>query len=544
MRLSKKQRIINYAVNNGYNETTLKYLSLLIDISKNGMIDRYITEKHVEIIKNCFGNDATKASEAYILLVKDKIIESKGITLYILAWDDEHLYCLNHNLPKRKYSKSVIREQTSIVDNNTLKDVIEASGYSRSVPEPDTKGNITGEIKIDWNKLIGIKFSREFAGLLTGEPLSSEGKSRLTPEQIIKEEEKRNLSKEERRYLLGLMSQCNSEGKIYDYNQLFSITKMQELFDDGTLAVSTCYDVHKKLIAKGIIEEYTYKNGIYTCLKLIGYEDGYGKGRNYVVIPYAVFQKIFKQLKTKSIKLFFKFIFMLNNGEDKKNPGINKKVYFKVRSTTKDTTQDKVSFNNKLRWLNCRCNSEIEDAVYGNKNNLALQQFFDIENDGRKNGMILIKIKDKYFVAKNTVKRIVRIFDPLERYAKRAKLIREILEKNCSFIYSSEDVRSFVIIFKKECRRVIELLIRTLDIDIKNRRQNGWGEVRSLGAYMHSLYKKYLQGDRVLIQSNIANYFDTHREALEKLSNDECDIEGEPDKYISFYGKEGEVEYI
>lgn len=225
-------------------------------------------------------------------------------------------------------------------------------------------------------------------------------------------------------------------------------------------------------------------------------------------------------------------MFSLNNGEDNgKNLGKGKRIRRKFFSTPYDTQDDLKKCKQIQAWLKRRCNQEISWLLFGQKGN-GLQQFFyiDAESD-KKNGTVYIRIREPYFVTKVLYKN-KPTFDPLERFRRKAEVVKQLLQK-VSFTYNEKDLQDLVMIFRKAPRRVIEALLRTLEIDIRNRQQRRWKSIRSLGGYMHALYKKYLAGDRTLIFSHIEEINEAYREAMESLSEDsrEGEMEDEVDDF-------------
>ncbi len=234
-----------------------------------------------------------------------------------------------------------------------------------------------------------------------------------------------------------------------------------------------------------------------------------------MIIPYAIFRRIFKRLETGSIKLFFDFVFKLNNGEDKKsNPGKDKPVFFTAFTTKYDTIADRKKHNHTFKWLKKRCKSEVLNLLFGGEENLALEQFFIFNKKDLRKGKVQVFIRPEYYVSKAAVGKFEKVYDPLERYKKKAGIIQEFVSTYCTFKYSVDDIRDFVGVLKKESRRVIELLIGTLEVDAKTRRQKNWRGIGSLGAYLRWLHENYKNGDRALV------YGKSTEQALYRLKDD------------------------
>ncbi|WP_010247090.1 hypothetical protein, partial [Acetivibrio cellulolyticus] len=344
----------------------------------------------------------------------------------------------------------------------------------------------------------------------TGIPEGSEPADENCNTKTQKVAEQINIAKEIIRYLCGIMGQTNTNGDIFDYNKRQSIKKIKELFEDGeeTISERTCYDVHAKLKAMGILEEGIHPVRKTPYLRIVGYKEAFEDG--YIVVPFAVFQKAFKTLETGSIKLFFDTLYKLNNGEDpgnKKNPnpGKDKVVQFKAYLTEKDRKDEgrKKKYAVNQLWLKRKSKTEILNFILGkdNSENGGLRHFFDISIN-RETGVVFLKIKDQYFVTKKHSKKLRDYIDPLERYKKKAELIDEIL-KTCAFKYNDKDRRAFVDILHRERKRVIKMLLNALDLDYRRRSERNGKPIKSLGAYMYWLYGTYKKGDKVIIYEKL-----------------------------------------
>lgn len=504
MRLSRKQRIINYCMEKGFTENAMKLLNAILEITDNGIIDGYALKYHERVIREAFKGESGHYFNAYRELAGSKIIEIKGIHLVILAWDYNHLFALNSNLPRRKYAKDPIRGQLQLdgmIRKNERKHEL--------LDKAEDKLNIT----CNWQKLMGVIIPRSLAPYLTGRSYS---KNPDTIDNMIRNNDAMDLDKEEIRRYIALIAQC-VDGDIHYYHQAHSIRLMKELFGDATVSESTCYDVDRKLLEKGLISIFDDGEG-YKRLRINGYKDGFGKGKNYVAVPYAVFQEDFKLLEIGAIKMFFDFIFGLNNGEnDGRKIGAGKQIRRKIFSTPYDTQEDKKKCKWLQAWLRRRCNDEVSELLLGCKRGSGLRQFFyiDAESD-KKNGIVNIRIRERYFVSKG-LKEFTQGFDPLIRFRRKAELIKQLLG-NASFQYTEKDLRDFVMVFRTATRRIIEILLRTLDIDIRNRQQRRWKQIESKGGYLREMYRKYLAGDRVLIFSRIEEINESYKAALEQLS--------------------------
>lgn len=504
MRLSRKQRIINYCTEKGFTENAKKLLAAILDITDNGIIDGYALKYHERIIREVFDGEARYYYDGYRELASNKIVEIKGIHLVILAWDYNHLFALKSNLPRRKYTKDPVKGQLQ------LDGMIRKNKKALELPDnTEDKLNIT----CNWQKLMGVIIPRSLAPYLTGRTYS---KNPDTIDNMVRNIDAMDLDKEEIRRYIALIAQC-IDGDIHYYHQAHSIRLMKELFGDATVSESTCYDVDKKLLEKGLISIFDDGEG-YKRLRINGYKDGFGKGKNYVAVPYAVFQEDFKLLEIGAIKIFFDFIFALNNGEnDGRKFSAGKQIRRKIFSTPYDTQEDRKKCKWLQAWLRRRCNDEVSELLLGCKRGSGLRQFFyiDAESD-KQNGIVYIRIHERYFVSKG-LKEFTQGFDPIVRFKRKAELIKQLLGK-VSFQYTEKDLRDFIMVFRTATKRIIEILLRTLDIDIRNRQQRRWKSIESKGGYLREMYRKYLSGDRVLIFSRIEEINESYKAALEQLS--------------------------
>lgn len=491
MRLKKKDRIIKYLLDRSYNHELILYVTALLDVCNNGLIKNYALKYHTDIINNYFNGDRTIFNDIYLTLLRDEIIKMEGLDLNILIWNDDHYYRLRYNLPRRKYSKSILQNQQSI--GNLLEEFSKTiASHKANAADPSKKITINNleeiKVKYDWVKIQGIKIPRSLSPLFIGNQVGN------------------TLTKEEIRHMCGLLSQCDSDGYIIDFKESYSFQSMISLFDDNSVSVSTCYDVNRKLRNKGIITLEDHPQKGIPCLRINGYKEGFGKGKNYVIVPYAVFQKCFKDCETSSIKVFFDWIFKLNNGEDKGgHKGKDKVIYLKAFTTKLDTRTDRQRYYEFCRWVKKRCKSEIKKLLVGDGEHDALQNFFDftLNSKNASRGVIEIRIKEQYFISKKNAERTRMYLDPLVRYKNKAAIIEEVLS-SCTMKCSIKDKRDFVRILRSASRREIELLITTLEIDFRNRQQRRWKEIRSLGAYLKWLYDQYRQGDRAIIYGKLS----------------------------------------
>lgn len=493
MRLTKEQRIVNTAKKLNLDENSVALIKYLVSIAQNGSIPGFVY-KMDEIRKKVFADNHHHMINAYKNLLASGIVTLQATTLIITAWQSPNkeyqTLLINNN-----YTTD-IRRYTSVFDNQIY--------MSRLYDK-----NAVQEEKFSWNKVKGIIVPRTMAGLFTRKIYTSENR-RLDMAWMLAEEEKRQLDKEEIRFLCGLIAQCNTYGQIPDYNAHYAIRIMQDLFEDSSFAVSTGYRVQGQLIDKDIIQIREVRDGRCTLI-INGYSDGFGPGKNYVVLPYAIFKVIFKQLELAAINLFFEQVFQLNNGENGKGSvNANKKVNLKVLSAPMDSRTDREKLNKLRSWLRKRNDSEIFRII------LSLQAFFDIEDAGK--GNISFKIKRIFFVRKNAVRNKEKLSDPIKRYPRKAAIIKDALIKNNVKTNISE-LRALISVFAHADPRIIRRLIKVLAIDIQSRRQHNRPEIKSMAAYTANLYEQYRAGVGKAISNTLAYMASMRHEALEMLSS-------------------------
>jgi len=562
LRLTKKDRIIKFAENNEYSSDVIKVISYLLDVSIDGKIQDFMTSSYKRAVRLLFDGNESEYIKVHKFLCEKEIINLKGNVLYILPWDEEHIFKLQYNTPKRKYSKDLVKEQTNIGDfiGKYLSDKKILANIEKYIGPVKLENNLEGiKITYNWAKIEGFRLPRGkwFTDLFTFKldimecnTDIPEGSEPADGNRNTKAVKPSNITKEIVRYLCGIMGQTNTNGEIFDYNKHQTNKKIQELFEDGeeTISIRTCYDVHAKLKAIGVLEEGIHPKRKTPYLKVVGYKEAFEDG--YIVVPFAVFQKAFKTLETGSIKLFFDTIYKLNNGEDPKNkknpnPGRDKVVEFRAYLSPKDRKdEDKKKKHLKSQfWLKRYSKTEIMNFIFGkdNSENGGLRQFFDITIN-RETGVVFFKIKDQYFITKKHAKKLRDYIDPLERYKKKAELIDEML-KTCAFKYNDDDRRTFVDILHRERKRVIKMLLDALDLDYRRRSERNGKPIKSLGAYMYWLYGTYKKGDKVIIYEKLYGPEKQDIDDTEDIIIDDYEmfIDEYNEVYSSYYESEDEV---
>ena len=498
MRLTKEQRILNTLKNLNLDENSKDLMKYLISIAQNGTIPGFVY-MFDEIKEKVFGNHHYRMMNAYKNLLDSGLITLQVTTLIITVWQAPLKTCRTQLLNINNITN--IRRYSSICENQIY--MSQLNGQNKI----GASGS-EGEVQFTWNKIKGIIVPRTMAGLFTRKIYSSE-KTRLDMAWLLAEEEKRQLDKEEIRFLCGLLAQCNTYGQIPDYNAHYSICSMRDLFEDSSFAVSTGYRVQGQLVDKNIIQIREIKDGRKTLI-INGYSDGFGPGKNYVVLPYAIFKVIFKQLELAAINLFFEQVFQLNNGENGKGAvNANKKVNLKALSAPMDSRIDKEKLGKLRNWLRKRNDSEIFKII------LSLQEFFDVEDAGR--GRISFRIKRIYFVMKNAVRNKEKLFDPVRRYPRKAAIIKDALIKN-KVKYNTSEFKEIINVFAHADPRITRRLIKVLAMDIQSRKQHNRPKIKSMAAYVASLYQQYKAGVGKAISNTLAYMASMRNGALEMLS--------------------------
>lgn len=496
MRLTKEQRILNTVKGLNLDDNSVDLMKYLISISINGIVSGFVYMMD-EVRKKVFADNHHHMVYAYKNLLDSGLITLQGTNLIILAWTK----------PEKLYQTNLI------YNNNTTKNrkysrVVDKQIYMSNLDEADTHSS-EEQINFTWNKVKGIIVPRTMAGLFTRKIYESE-KTGLDMSWVLAEEERRQLDKEEIRFLCGLIAQCNTYGQIRDYNTHYAIKVMQELFEDSSFAISTGYRVQDQLISKGIIQIRKVNEGR-KVLIINDYAGGFGPGKNYVVLPYAIFRTIFKQLELAAINLFFEQVFQLNNGENGKGSiNANKKVNLKVISAPMDAKTEKEKLYRLRNWLRKRNDSEVFKLIYD------LQAFFDIEDAGH--GNVTFRIKRMYFVLKNAVRNKEGMFDSIKRYPRKAMIIKEVLLANNVRI-GINDLRGLTDVFVHIDAHVTRRLVKILAMDINDRQLHGRHAIKSMAAYAANLYEQYKAGVGKAISNTVAYIASLRNEALDRLSS-------------------------
>lgn len=459
MRYTKERSLLEHLRKDGLPSDSIRVMEQLLSVSNNGKIEN-LPEKLTEIKKEVFAGQPHELLNTCKNLTEWGLLTTHGTWSNIPGWNNPlHRYVMQF-----KYS-TIIKEEKG---TNVIFD----------------------------SKVKGIIIPRNLAGLFTRKVYASESKH-WDENRLIEENETRKLDKEEIRFLCGILAQCDTHGQIEDYNPMFSFLKMQELFEDKSFAVSTGYRVLKQLQEKSILFIHKSRKTGRGTLLIYGYEEGFGPGKNYVVIPFAVFQAIFKRLELAAINLFFEWVFQLNNGDDGKGRiTAEKKIHHKVLAAPMDSGADRNRLTGLRTWLRKRNDYEVQALLKG------LLPFFCIEHTVK--GIIAISINKVYFIAKSAFRRASSSSrDALLKYKRKAELIRLILGKYEN-AYRTKDLEDLTRLFAYIPTRITRRIMEVLSSDMKDRREQEHPAIRSIVAYGCSLYKQYQLGISTKLAKSMA----------------------------------------
>lgn len=266
-----------------------------------------------------------------------------------------------------------------------------------------------------------------------------------------------SLTKEMVRYYLGIVSQANSDGVIVDFKKHYTILKIMKTYEEGTCSKSTFYNAHKRLIEAGLIMEFMGN------LVIVDYDYLFKKKQGgFIVLPEVIFKKMFKNLEWAAIKLFFDWVLKLNNDKN------NKFIFFSVKKELQK------NMNNLHKRFTCEIINLIEQ----------LKQIFKIIEI--QDGVFSVAILWKFLVLKKD--RTYNTQDILDKYKRKAEMIKEILESKEHIKYTVDDLVDFVRIFKRTSRRMIEKAFKILNKRLYYKEQRN-ETIDSLGKYLRGIVK-------------------------------------------------------
>lgn len=477
MNITREKRILRFIKSKYNNTNIIRYFEFLLPkVSPVGEIPNYAAI-HNSLKDILFNGSSAILLEVYMTLLNDNIIKLVGNTLVINCYSLSFLSKAEDELRfnnTRPYKKSIEGQQELSETMNSWSKV----SYKVSL----NQNNINAAIS---ELILGVKCPRYFLPYLTGKPLTQDEINSLSPGELIKEEARRNLSKECIMLLLSYMAICNYNG-IIPYFNIYSVSiyLIDKVFEANTKNLSTLYLCHSKLLELGFVE-YCPEG-----LKIANYTDSFGRNKNYVIIPHIIFKKQFKKMHIGSMRLFFEWIFMLNNGEDgNKNLGANKKIYFRAYTTEWNTVGEKERYRSILAWLRKRCKAEVKDLICSEDEFTDLCEIFNITINNK--GILCISIRENYYISKRYERKLRMTFDAVDRFKRKAEYIRKLLLSCCTFKYTEHDLSSFTQILRNERNNVIRYIIKNLEIIYKTKKEYNGKPIDDLPGYLAAIYRKY-----------------------------------------------------
>ena len=339
MNITRDKRILRFIKNKYDNPSIQKYIEFLLPrVSAGGEILNYFSI-HNQLKDILFNGSSAELTDIYIRLLNDGIMKLAGTTLILNCYSSSFLSLAEDELrfnSTRQYRKQLEGQQELAVvfdkwDKAIQKVDIDPKQISAAMSE----------------LLLGVKCPRYFLPYLAGKLLSQEELQSLSPSELSAEEARRNLSKECIMLLVSYFAICNHDGVIPYFN-IHSVSQylIEKVFEGNTKCLSTLYLCHNQLLELGFVQ--VVPDG----LLISHYAEAFGKSKNYVIIPHVVFKRHFKRLHIGSMRLFFEWIFMLNNGEDgNRNHGAGKKIYYRAYTTDWNTPGEKKKYKSVLAWL-------------------------------------------------------------------------------------------------------------------------------------------------------------------------------------------------
>jgi hypothetical protein len=469
LNITKEKKILNYISERYKDDKISGLIQFILSVSVSG---KYLNfNKHInDIVINIFDNDYNSFLKTLGKLKTDKLVTYDGNDLYLLINDIPYLYkIIAGNKPKKRaYNKNHVKGQNDFLHLDNSK---------------------TDESRIKCNELyqgLGFKVPEFFKDILTSKPvLYNESTQSINSrkQHIVS-----NITKETKKILLLLLSMCDSSGFINKFNLHYIHTKSNSDFHN----CFGCYETFRKAIGfllDNNIIEYKINSGSIS-VHIVNYKEMFKKGNRYVVFPFTLFNSKLKDVSSSSLRLLFKLLFQLNNGEDKSdiwNRSI-RPIFHKLLSVPSDNRFDKEKlFNNVFIPLRKRCSSEIVSCIK------ELQPFFIFEPLDEKfkvnshSGSFRIIIKDLFFVKKGSFVRYMDYLDPLVKHKKKALFIRNTFN-NRGYPVTDPLIRSFTTSFNRISYNEIDFTITNLVNHIRYRNKHDAVPVRNIVAYSKHLY--------------------------------------------------------
>ena len=349
-------------------------------------------------------------------------------------------------------------------------------------------------IPLDPDKLLryntktkGVKIPESFKMYFTGEQIKSSEADvmfRMDNNAFDQEFQRRNLTKEEIRMYYACMKFADTNGIIENFDIQSLITSILIEFGDGSVCQSTVYCAINKLFEVGLI----FADG--SQLIIAGYKSAFDRKERDVIIPDVVLEKAFKKCTTASIKVFFRILFMLNNGDGGKgaNTGANKTVWLSLGKllpwrAERDSEND--------NWLKKRYPGEICQLFWGDIDGSdinSLSLFFHINSKGSGDNIrYFFRIRKEFYISKSAdlFKMAITLTG---KNKKRAQVIEDAF-KSHGLVCNQADLVDLVKIFRGAGSKNIRFVIGQLAERILSGKAQGWDDIKSIPAYVYAVFK-------------------------------------------------------
>lgn len=507
MRTTKTQRVLQLARQKGFGIDAMKLLEYILGFGKGSLIlRRYVLQNAPDMVRHLFAGNWTMYHAAMKELTEARFIAVKGMDLVILALDDTHYYMLRSSRPQRAYHKKELAGQQQL--SALLHKVIARADQAKFK-------SVTG-----WDRVQGVKLPVSMEGILTGKPVTPEETQGKTLAEIEKVNRQRELTKEMLRFLCGLAALCNPQGVVYDFHMPHLVWQLRQLFEDGTVAETTCRDVYGKLLEKEVVSEFIHPVSGARCVRIEGYGEGFGPGKRYIVVPYAVFKKDFKRMEVAAIRWAFSLFFQLNNGENGRRQASEKERKNKTLNfllfSSQPGNEDKLQRLEYYRlWLKKRCKSEFLALLFGNGKKPGLSGIFAITV--YPNGCVAVKIREEYYITKDALCRAEKLYNAGVRYARRRNTVGRALEQ--AGVVANEGEKDIITrLMKRTGTKMVHRVIAHLGSQMSAKARNGWDAPSNLPGLLCSIYKKLQGFRRACVESGIQRILEEQREAVAWIS--------------------------
>jgi hypothetical protein len=488
-----------------YNSSTIKLLYRLADDCQNGLIEDFFSTRSTEYINSIFlgSNEAFLASLLELQVSKLVNYDRSSDMLYFYLYSSSHfnnLICKLRNR-KRKYLRDPEAEKGSILSILNSGKVDPVIQKAMMMANMNIKGITISE------RIPGVLVPETLFPYFTGEPLpESEVNSLLKYEQhnlLSLEQSRRNLNPEDKRVFFACLALCDKSGIIEDYNRYSLLKEVLKEFGNESFSQGTWYGSLKKLIDLKLLIPYKDEGTGFDCLKIGTYKESFSSNSRYVILPTIVLNKAFKALEASAVKLFFYFMFMLNNGEeitDNGKPtliGQEKFVWFKYTRLSTDSQEKKDNFQIQNLWLKKRYTGEYEKILLGEVDGEdfnALSDFFHFNFIGPA---VQVRIRREFYITKKSDK-VKQLLALQGRYKRKTMLIEDFFKEH-NIEYGMNDLIDCIRIFKKETKSVILKILALVAERINLTAEKGLDEIRSLGGYTRYRYKLYRKENPELI---------------------------------------------